>query len=110
MKTGKRVEKKNKETNMANNSSARQLAVRPSELKSLLPETVDQDTRAMRPTFLLCIQEIEAVLARKKPFTDITKFCAIISGQYVKKASTEVHDKALELTMLRMRGGSDEKD
>jgi hypothetical protein len=59
------------------------------------------DSKVMERAFKLAIQEIEEVLSRKKPITDITRVAANTVSNYSRIKSTEIHDKALELMMAR---------
>lgn len=60
-----------------------------------------EDSRLMSKAFKLAMKEIEEVLDRKKPITDITKVAANIVSNYSRIKSTEIHDKALELMIAR---------
>ena len=66
----------------------------------MLPIT-NLDSQSMRESFRLAMREIEAVLAKKKKITDLTKLAANTVSNYAKIRSTEVHDKALEVVLMR---------
>lgn len=65
-----------------------------------LDETM-RDSTAMQASFRLSMKEIELVLAGKKKITDLTKLAANTVSNYAKIRSTEVHDKALEIALMR---------
>jgi hypothetical protein len=60
-----------------------------------------QDSNTMKRSFQLAVEELEAVLSRKKPITDLTKVAANTVSNYAKIRSTEIHDKGLEILMMR---------
>lgn len=62
---------------------------------------VKQDSQLMSKAFKLAMKELEDVLDRKKPITDITKVAANTVSNYSRIKSTEIHDKALELMIAR---------
>ena len=62
---------------------------------------VKNDSKAMAKVFALSITEIEGVLERKKPITDVTRVAANTLSNYSRIKSTEIHDKALELMIAR---------
>lgn len=62
---------------------------------------VTTDSRSMAKAFGLSVKEIEAVLDRSRPITDVTKLAAATLGSYSRIKSTEIHDKALELMIAR---------
>lgn len=64
-------------------------------------EKTSEDSRAMKESFKLAMKEIEAVLGKKRSITDLTKLAANTVSNYAKIRSTEVHDKALEVMLLR---------
>jgi len=62
---------------------------------------INEDSQIMAKAFKLAMIEIEAVLDRKKPITDITRVAANTVSNYSRIKSTEIHDKALELMIAR---------
>lgn len=60
-----------------------------------------EDSRSMAKVFALSLTEIEGVLSRKKPITDVTRVAANTLSNYSRIKSTEIHDKALELMIAR---------
>lgn len=62
---------------------------------------VKNDSLAMEKVFRLSLVEIEEVLSRKRPITDITKVAANTLSNYSRIKSTEIHDKALEIMLSR---------
>lgn len=70
-------------------------------MKKMSFEKVTEDSRTMGGAFKLAMKEIEEVLERKKPITDVTKIAANTVSNYSRIKSTEIHDKALELMMAR---------
>lgn len=70
-------------------------------MKKLKFDECKDDSRVMGKAFRLAMQEIEEVLERKKPITDITKVAANTVSNYSRIKSTEIHDKALELMIAR---------
>jgi len=69
--------------------------------KQLNFDKCTEDSRLMGKAFKLAVKEIEEVLDRKKPITDITKVAANTVSNYSRIRSTEIHDKALELMIAR---------
>lgn len=69
----------------------------------MVKSTVDtkEDSRSMAKVFALSLTEIEGVLSRKKPITDVTRVAANTLSNYSRIKSTEIHDKALELMIAR---------
>lgn len=59
------------------------------------------DSDLMKKSFQLSVKELEAVLDRKKSFTDITKLAATTLNSYSKIRSTEVHEKGLEIMLMK---------
>lgn len=70
-------------------------------MKKMNFENCTKDSKAMSKAFALAMKEIEDVLERKKPITDITKVAANTVSNYSRIKSTEIHDKALELMIAR---------
>jgi hypothetical protein len=64
-------------------------------------KNTSEDTVSMKNVFRMSIVEIEAVLGRKKPITDITRLAANTLSNYSRIKSTEIHDKAIELMIAR---------
>ena len=64
-------------------------------------EKITEDSKTMSRAFKLAMKEIEEVLDRKKPITDITRVAANTVSNYSRIKTTEIHDKALELMIAR---------
>ncbi len=64
-------------------------------------QDIYQDSRKMKKAFDMAVDEVEAVLSRKKTITDITKLAGITIATYSRVKSTEMHDKALEIMIER---------
>jgi hypothetical protein len=55
----------------------------------------------MEVVFNLAIDEIESVLNHEKAITDVTRLAANTLSNYSRLKSTEIHDKALEIMLIR---------
>jgi uncharacterized protein (DUF2384 family) len=62
---------------------------------------LSEDSKKMKRVFNLSVDELENVLTRKKPPTDITKIALVSASTYSRIKSTEVHEKALEIMMKK---------
>jgi hypothetical protein len=66
-----------------------------------MKKNTSEDTQSMKKVFELSVMEIEKVLDRKKPITDITRLAANTLSNYSRIKSTEIHDKGIELKIAR---------
>jgi len=62
---------------------------------------IQEDTESMKAVFHLAIAEIESVLQRKKSITDVTRLAANTLSNYSRIKSSEIHNKAIELMIVR---------
>lgn len=82
-------------------------------MKARSLDRISEDSQEMKSSFKLAMRELEAVLDRKKPLTDLTKVAANTVSNYAKIKSSEVHDKGLEIMLMRKEMqmiGSDEAE
>lgn len=66
-----------------------------------MKKNVHDDSQSMKRIFELSIKEIENVLDRKKPITDVTKIASNTVSSYSRIKSTEIHEKALEIMISK---------
>lgn len=59
------------------------------------------DSERMTKAYGLAVKELEQVLDRKKPITDVTKIAAGTVANYSRIKSTEVHEMGLKLMMQK---------
>jgi len=71
-----------------------------------MKQDIYQDSKKMKKAFDLSVDEIEKVLDRKKPITDITKLAGVTLAAYSRVKSTEMHDKALEIMLTKIGSGN----
>ena len=59
------------------------------------------DSQKMSKAFSLAVTELEQVLSRKKPITDLTKIAGGTVANYSRIKSTEIHEMGLRISMVK---------